>query len=143
MLALVLAAFPAVLSLGIGGLAVLAGNDISEAGRSYDDSSGYTYDYTTGSDSLTSFGDTTTDTGLWMVLLGGSALLFIVLAGTGSNLGRIITVVWLSGSVIWVLTRIDAMPDGSGGYILLFLIPPILAVVGFFSPSANTLYRTN
>lgn len=129
MVALVIASFPAMLVLGLGISVVLASNEISDTT--------YGWEYGDLNDST----GAAAELGVIVALVGGAALLFVVMAGTGNNAGRIITVIWMSLLVLYLLSQMDQVPDGGFGYVLLIMTPPILAIIGFFTPLSNAVYQ--
>lgn len=142
-LSVVLATFPAIAATSVGALAVLAGNDISDSSYdSYDYSSDYSYDGSS-SDSfdVEQFGADTNQAGLIMVAVGGAMLLCALLAAMGNNFGRVITAIWLVAAAGYLISRMAEMPDGAGAYLLVFIAPPVLALIGLFAPASNAVFR--
>lgn len=134
-IAIVLAAFPAVLLVAVGSAAVMAGNDLSSAS-----SDPYSYDETSDFD-LGALGADTTERGVMVFAIGGAALVCVILAATGNNAGRAITAIWLVGAAIYLLSQLGDVPSGGEKYAALFVVPPIFAVIGLFTPASSEVFR--
>jgi hypothetical protein len=148
-LAIVLAAFPGVLAVGVGALAVLAGNDISSSSSAFNDFDNYGYDdgysYPSSGASLSSdvnqFGVATQEAGFRALVVGGVVLAATLLTAMGSNVGRVITTIGLVLAIIYLLSVFGDAPPGAGHYLLVFLAPPAVAILGLFTPASNEVFR--
>lgn len=84
--------------------------------------------------------DATSSVGVVVLVVGLVLLGFVIAAGAGRNLGRVVTVVWLALGTLISLATMATVPD-VGGAGLIGVVPAGVAIVGFFTPAANEVYR--
>lgn len=131
-LAIMIASFPALISFGVGFSAMSVGTQISGASGTGDAA----FDTL-----LTDVGNDATTAGAVMFILGIGAIVGLIATGRGSNAGRIITAVWMSGLVLLIIAGLSDTPGDSGGIGVLMIGVPVIGIVGLFTPMSNEVFR--
>ena len=146
-LATVIAAFPMIVALAGGLMALAAGLDISDASRS-DTVQSWDYEEmgiessTTPAQDILGAGTATTEAGMAMAGIGSVGLILAIGMATGSNPCRVLTALWLIALTTYFLSQVgDLVTSDTVPYLAVVLAPPIIALIAMFTPESNRVFQ--